>query len=86
MLRVVGELAVDEKFRSLCGEENMGGMEEAEVPRGGVSAMADEGRVSRSTFSANAVIRLAMLWNTSVTLTMALVAFRQSRPTIAINA
>ena len=85
MLRVVGELAV-EKFRSFCGELNMGGMEDADVPSGGVSAMADEGRASRSTFSANVVIRFAMPWNTSVTLTMALVALRQSRPTIAINA
>ena len=86
MLRVVGELAVDEKFRSLFGELNMGGIEDADVPSGGVSAMADEGRVSRSTFSANVVIRFAMAWNTSVTLTMALVALRQSRPTIAISA
>lgn len=86
MLRVVGELAVEEKCRSFCGEVNMGGMEDAEVPRGGVSAMADEGRVSRSTFSAKAVIRLAIPWNTSVTLTIALVALRQSRPTIAIKA
>lgn len=86
MLRVVGELAVDEMSRTFWGEVNMGGMEDADVPSGGVSAMAEVGRDSRSTFSANAVIRFAIPWKTSVTLTMALVALRQSRPTMAISA
>lgn len=86
MLRVVGELAVD-MLRSLCGDDvNMGGIEEADVPNGGVSATAEVGRDSRSTFSANAEMRFAMLWKTSVTLTIALVAFRQSRPTMAMSA
>ena len=60
MLRVVGELAVEDALRSLCGDAIMGGIDVAEVPSGGVSAMAETGRASRSTFSAKAVMRFAM--------------------------
>ena len=57
---VVGELAVEDVLRSFCGELNIGGIEDADVPSGGVSAMAEVGRDSRSTFSARAVMRFAI--------------------------
>lgn len=42
MLRV-GELAVEE-YRSFCGDMNCGGIEDADVPRGGVPGVAVVGR------------------------------------------
>jgi hypothetical protein len=96
MLRKLpGELAAEDKTRSFCGDMNCGGIEEAEVPRGGVLAeMAVVGRdrvweaaLSRSsTLSASATMRLAISSNAWIILTMALVALRSSRPAIAIKA
>src|SRR5436305_13485338 len=65
----VGELAVEEKDRSFCGDMNIGGMDDADVPKGGVLGIAVVGRdelceaaLSRSrTLSASAMMRLAML-------------------------
>lgn len=95
MLRV-GELDVDDddKYLSFCGDMNMGGMDDADEPRGGVHGTAVVGRemfceaaLSRSsTFSAMATMRLAIFSNTSVILTIALVALRQSRPAMAMSA
>ena len=84
MLRKLGVLAV-EKVRSLWPEEKFGGIEEAEVPRGGVlPEIAVVGRerlcdaaLSRSrTLSAREMMRLAILSNASMSLTKALVALR----------
>lgn len=78
-------MLVVEKVRSLCGAEKLGGIEEAEVPRGGVFPdMAVVGRdrtceaaLSRSrTLSAREMIRLAMPSKASMIFTMAFVALR----------
>lgn len=45
MLRVTGEMAVEDMDFSFCGETNTG-MDEAEVLRGGVVGVAVEGRDS----------------------------------------
>lgn len=94
MILRVGELAVEEKLRSFCGDMKVGGMDDAEVPSGGVVGIAVVGRdstcaaaASRArTFSARAMILLAMLWKISVTLAKALEAFLLSRPTMAMSA
>jgi hypothetical protein len=91
MLRV-GELDTEEKVRSCRGERR--GIEETDVPSGGVVGIAVTGRetiweaaLSRSrTPSASLMMRLAMFSNISRILTMAFVALRQSRPAIAIRA
>lgn len=93
MLRV-GELAVEENWRSLCDDMKDGGVDDAEVPKGGVPRMAVVGRdiFCEAAFSfsrvrsAIATMRLAMPSKTSVILTKAFVALRQSRPAIAMSA
>src|SRR5882757_1600830 len=98
MLRVTGELAVEDMDFSFCGETNTG-MAKAEVLRGGVVGVAVEGRDSEvfwlqideadsraSTLSAIATIWFAIVSKTSVTLTMALLTRQLSRPPKAIRA
>lgn len=93
MLRVVGEEAVEDEYRSFWGDGKTG-MEDADVPRGGLLALAVAGRCGNAeaalsfsrTFSARDTIQLAMDSNTSVTLTMARVARNPSRPAMAMSA
>jgi hypothetical protein len=87
------ELEVEEKDRSCFGDRT-GGIDDAEVPKGGVVGIAVTGRdrlceaaLSRSrTRSAMLMMRLAIFSNISRILTMDLVALRQSRPAIAMRA
>lgn len=86
MLRMAGDEPVDEKdILPFCGDVDAD-IEDRWWTMGGVLGTVDMADSFSSTFSAKVTIRFAMASNTSVTFTMALLARRQSRPAMAINA